>query len=76
MVVHSSDEEFDGAKRVDIGQGDPSWVVMADPEGDELCVLGKRHQRVFPCGGAVWDVVSSSALLRCVFGASLVLFGA
>jgi predicted enzyme related to lactoylglutathione lyase len=28
-----------GAHRVDIGQGDSSWVVMADPEGNELCVL-------------------------------------
>jgi hypothetical protein len=28
-----------GATRVDVGQGDVSWVVMADPEGNELCVL-------------------------------------
>jgi hypothetical protein len=29
-----------GAKRVDIGQGDDvSWVVMADIEGNEFCVL-------------------------------------
>jgi hypothetical protein len=29
-----------GAKRVDIGQGDDvSWVVLADPEGNEFCVL-------------------------------------
>lgn len=29
-----------GAKRVDIGQGDEvTWVVMADPEGNEFCVL-------------------------------------
>ncbi len=28
-----------GASRVDIGQGDVSWVVMADPEGNEFCVL-------------------------------------
>ena len=28
-----------GASRVDIGQGDASWVVMADPEGNEFCVL-------------------------------------
>lgn len=29
-----------GAARVDIGQsGDESWVVLADPEGNELCVL-------------------------------------
>lgn len=28
-----------GARRVDIGQGDVHWVVMADPEGNEFCVL-------------------------------------
>jgi predicted enzyme related to lactoylglutathione lyase len=28
-----------GAKQVDIGQGDVAWVVMADPEGNEFCVL-------------------------------------
>ena len=28
-----------GATRIDIGQGDPSWVVLADPEGNEFCLL-------------------------------------
>ena len=28
-----------GATRIDIGQGDVSWVVMADPDGHEFCVL-------------------------------------
>ena len=28
-----------GACRVDIGQGDVSWVVLADPDGNEFCVL-------------------------------------
>ena len=29
-----------GARRVDIGQGDrPGWVVLADPEGNEFCIL-------------------------------------
>jgi catechol 2,3-dioxygenase-like lactoylglutathione lyase family enzyme len=31
-----------GATRVDIGQGDVSWVVMADPDGNEFCVLRPR----------------------------------
>jgi hypothetical protein len=31
-----------GARRVDIGQGEQSWVVLADPEGNEFCVLGAR----------------------------------
>ncbi|GAA4896809.1 VOC family protein [Streptomonospora salina] len=32
-----------GARRVDVGQGDTDWVVLADPEGNEFCVLGSRH---------------------------------
>jgi predicted enzyme related to lactoylglutathione lyase len=28
-----------GARRVDIGQGEQSWVVLADPEGNEFCIL-------------------------------------
>ena len=29
-----------GARRVDVGQDDTvTWVVMADPEGNEFCVL-------------------------------------
>jgi hypothetical protein len=33
-----------GARRVDIGQGDDvTWVVLADPEGNEFCVLAPRR---------------------------------
>ncbi len=28
-----------GAHQVDVGQGNVSWVVLADPEGNEFCVL-------------------------------------
>ena len=28
-----------GARRVDVGQGEVSWVVMADPDGNEFDVL-------------------------------------
>jgi hypothetical protein len=28
-----------GARRVDIGQGEQTWVVLADPEGNEFCIL-------------------------------------
>jgi hypothetical protein len=31
-----------GARRIDIGQGDVPWVVMADPEDNEFCVLTPR----------------------------------
>lgn len=29
-----------GATHVDIGQGEQTWVVLADPEGNEFCILG------------------------------------
>ena len=31
-----------GASRIDIGQGDVDWVVLADPDGNEFCVLTPR----------------------------------
>jgi hypothetical protein len=32
-----------GASRADISQGEQSWVVLADPEGNEFCVLSSRR---------------------------------
>ena len=37
-----------GATRVDVGQGDQSWVVLVDPEGNEFCVLGERQSGDHP----------------------------
>ena len=31
-----------GARHVDIGQGEQTWVVLGDPEGNEFCVLRTR----------------------------------
>ncbi|MEV1332700.1 VOC family protein [Micromonospora costi] len=31
-----------GARHVDVGQGDAGWTVLADPEGNEFCVLPQR----------------------------------
>ena len=31
-----------GARYANVGQGDESWVVLADPEGNEFCVLATR----------------------------------
>ena len=28
-----------GATHVDVGQGEQTWVVLSDPEGNEFCVL-------------------------------------
>ena len=43
-VDRTTDEEVErilalGARRVDVGQGEQSWTVLADPEGNEFCVL-------------------------------------
>lgn len=44
-IDSTQDEEVErllalGATRADVGQGaDESWVVLADPEGNEFCVL-------------------------------------
>ncbi len=32
-----------GARHADVGQGEQSWVVLADPEGNEFCVLAGRR---------------------------------
>ena len=31
-----------GATRVDVGQGEVPWTVLADPEGNEFCLLSSR----------------------------------
>ncbi|WP_336923680.1 VOC family protein [Aquipuribacter sp. SD81] len=34
-----------GARRVDVGQSaDSTWVVLADPEGNEFCLLSRSVQ--------------------------------
>lgn len=43
-IDRERDEEVErllglGARHVDIGQGEQRWVVLADPEGNEFCVL-------------------------------------
>lgn len=47
-VDRSQDDEVErllslGATHVDVGQGEQSWVVLADPEGHEFCVLRSLH---------------------------------
>lgn len=38
-----------GATRVDVGQGeDRSWIVLADPEGNEFCLLRSLAPGHFP----------------------------
>lgn len=33
-----------GAQHADIGQGEVSWYVLADPEGNEFCLLRERAE--------------------------------
>ena len=42
-----------GATRIDIGQGDVPWDVLADPEGNEFCVLRPGHPGVLADSGLV-----------------------
>jgi len=35
-----------GAVRADVGQGEQSWVVLVDPEGNEFCVLRSLGQEL------------------------------
>jgi predicted enzyme related to lactoylglutathione lyase len=48
-----------GARLADIGQGDVPWVVLADPEGNELCVLDPRDE--YAATGAVAAIVVDAA---------------
>jgi hypothetical protein len=33
-----------GARQIDIGQGEQTWYVLADPEGHEFCLLRGRAE--------------------------------
>ena len=38
-----------GARLTDVGQGpDATWVVLADPEGNEFCLLARTAQEALP----------------------------
>jgi catechol 2,3-dioxygenase-like lactoylglutathione lyase family enzyme len=48
-VGASQQDELDrlhalGATDVDVGQGEQTWVVLADPEGNEFCLLRGESQ--------------------------------
>jgi catechol 2,3-dioxygenase-like lactoylglutathione lyase family enzyme len=55
-----------GARPVDIGQGDVPWVVLADPEGNEFCVLEPRdeYRGIGPVAAIVVAARDSAALAR------------
>ena len=55
-----------GATPADVGQGDVLWTVMADPEGNEFCVLEPRpiHQDTGAIGAVVVDCTDPRAMAR------------
>ena len=55
-----------GAVRADIGQGDVPWKVMADPEGNEFCVLDPRpvYRGIGPVAAVVADCRDPAAVAR------------
>jgi predicted enzyme related to lactoylglutathione lyase len=61
-----------GGYPVDIGQGDVPWVVMADPEGNEFCVLEPRdiYRDTGPVAAILTDCGDPAALARFWAGAA------
>jgi predicted enzyme related to lactoylglutathione lyase len=55
-----------GAVLADIGQGDAPWAVLADPEGNEFCVLDPRpmYDGTGPVAALVADCHDPGALAR------------
>ncbi|MFI7386211.1 VOC family protein [Streptomyces sp. NPDC049813] len=55
-----------GATPVDVGQGDVPWTVLADPEGNEFCVLEPRetYRDTGPVAAVVVDCVDPRAMAR------------
>ncbi|MEY9845386.1 hypothetical protein ABH940_002464 [Streptacidiphilus sp. BW17] len=55
-----------GATPVDVGQGDVPWVVLADPEGNEFCVLEPReiYRDTGPIAAVLVDCVDPRAMAR------------
>ncbi|GII51953.1 hypothetical protein Pth03_03420 [Planotetraspora thailandica] len=55
-----------GATPADVGQGDVPWTVMADPEGNEFCVLEPRplYQGTGPIAAVVVDCADPRAMAR------------
>jgi predicted enzyme related to lactoylglutathione lyase len=55
-----------GATHVDIGQSDVPWIVLADPEGNEFCVLEPRERHVGrgPIASIVMDAADPAAVAQ------------
>ncbi|CAL9312942.1 VOC family protein [Streptomyces sp. SudanB182_2057] len=55
-----------GATPADVGQGDVPWTVLADPEGNEFCVLEPRpvYQDTGPIAAVVVDCADPREMAR------------
>ncbi|AGZ39802.1 VOC family protein [Actinoplanes friuliensis] len=53
-----------GATLVDVGQGDVPWTVMADPEGNEFCVLDSMFEETGTICSVVVDCADPRAMAR------------
>jgi catechol 2,3-dioxygenase-like lactoylglutathione lyase family enzyme len=55
-----------GATPADVGQGDVPWTVLADPEGNEFCVLEPRaiYRDTGPIAAVVIDCADPRAMAR------------
>jgi hypothetical protein len=55
-----------GATLADVGQGDVAWTVLADPEGNEFCVLEPRpvYRDTGPIAAVVVDCANPRAMAR------------
>jgi hypothetical protein len=72
LAAGSLDEQVDlverllgrGATRADVGQSATPWVVLADPEGNELCVLEPRdtYRGIGRLAGITMDATDPRAL--------------
>jgi predicted enzyme related to lactoylglutathione lyase len=51
-----------GATDAGIGQGDVPWTVLADPEGNEFCVLDSLYQDTGPIASVVVDCADPRAM--------------
>ncbi|MGH3281291.1 MAG: VOC family protein [Trebonia sp.] len=61
-----------GGRPADIGQGEVPWAVMADPEGNEFCVLEPRdvYRDTGPVAAILTDCADPAALARFWAGAA------
>ncbi|MGC4880171.1 VOC family protein [Micromonospora sp. DT43] len=53
-----------GATLADVGQGDVPWTVMADPEGNEFCVLDSLYEETGPIASVVVDCADPRLMAR------------